>query len=114
MKLKTTTQLFANLSNGNSYSLNLASINLFKILIFSLSILVNAKTSAQTTIFSDNFGSSTGASYDITGAIGSMVGIQRRPKPGRKPSDLFIEHMGQGPKQVLFDLLTKYKDDQNN
>ncbi len=71
MKLKTTTQLFANLSNGNSYSLNLASINLFKILIFSLSILVNAKTSAQTTIFSDNFGSSTGASYDITGAIGS-------------------------------------------
>ena len=46
---------------------------------------------------------------DITGAIGSMVGIQRRPKPGRKPSDLFIEHMGQGPKQALFDLLTYSK-----
>ena len=46
---------------------------------------------------------------DITGAIGSMVGIERRPKPGRKPSDLFIEHMGQGPKQVLFDLLTYSK-----
>ena len=46
---------------------------------------------------------------DITGAIGSMVGIQRRPKPGRKPSDLFIEYMGQGPKQVLFDLLTYSK-----
>ena len=40
---------------------------------------------------------------DVTGVIGSMVGIQRRPKITRKPSDLFIEHMGQGPKQALFD-----------
>ena len=46
---------------------------------------------------------------DITGVIGSMVGIQRRPKITRKPSDLFIEHMGQGPKQSLFDLLTYSK-----
>ena len=46
---------------------------------------------------------------DVTGAIGSMVGIQRRPKITRKPSDLFIEHMGQGPKQSLFDLLTYSK-----
>ena len=46
---------------------------------------------------------------DITGVIGSMVGIQRRPKITRKPSDLFIEYMGQGPKQSLFDLLTYSK-----
>ena len=46
---------------------------------------------------------------DVTGVIGSMVGIQRRPKITRKPSDLFIEYMGQGPKQSLFDLLTYSK-----
>ena len=46
---------------------------------------------------------------DITGAIGSLVGIQRRPKITRKPSDLFIEYMGQGPKQALFDQLTYSK-----
>ena len=46
---------------------------------------------------------------DLTGAIGSLVGIQRRPKITRKPSDLFIEYMGQGPKQVLFDQLTYSK-----
>jgi hypothetical protein len=43
---------------------------------------------------------------DLTGAIGSLVGIQRRPKITRKPSDLFIEYMGQGQKQFLFDQLT--------
>ena len=33
---------------------------------------------------------------DITGALGSLLGIQRRPKPSRKPSDLMIEYMGSG------------------
>jgi hypothetical protein len=43
---------------------------------------------------------------DVTGALGSVLGIQRRPKQERKPSDLFIEYMGQGQKQTLFDLLS--------
>lgn len=42
---------------------------------------------------------------DITGALGSLLGIQRRPKPSRKPSDLMIEYMGGGQKAVLFDNL---------
>jgi hypothetical protein len=47
-----------------------------------------------------------GALYqDITGAIGSIVGIQRRPKQTRKPSDLLIEYMGEGQKMVLYDSL---------
>ena len=47
-----------------------------------------------------------GLIQDITGAIGSLIGIQRRPKPSRKPSDLFIDYMGEGQKQRLFDGLT--------
>jgi len=43
---------------------------------------------------------------DATGVLGSLVGIQRRPKLTRKPSDLFIEYMGQGQKQILFDQLS--------
>jgi hypothetical protein len=43
---------------------------------------------------------------DVTGVLGSLVGIERRPKLSRKPSDLLIEYMGQGPKQALFDSLT--------
>jgi hypothetical protein len=43
---------------------------------------------------------------DMTGALGSLIGIQRRPLPTRKPSDLFIEYMGSGPKQKLFNLLS--------
>lgn len=43
---------------------------------------------------------------DVTGALGSVLGVQRRPKQERKPSDLFIEYMGQGQKQTLFDLLS--------
>jgi hypothetical protein len=46
---------------------------------------------------------------DVTGALGSMIGISRRPKATRKPSDLFIEHMGNGQKQVLFDNLSYSK-----
>lgn len=46
---------------------------------------------------------------DVTGALGSLIGIQRRPKETRKPSDLFIEYMGEGQKQILFDLLSYNK-----
>ena len=46
---------------------------------------------------------------DVTGVLGSLVGIQRRPKLGRKPSDLMIEYMGEGQKQILFDQLTYSK-----
>lgn len=42
---------------------------------------------------------------DATGALGSMIGIQRRPTQSRKPSDLMIEYLGQGPKQSLFNSL---------
>ena len=43
---------------------------------------------------------------DVTGVLGSLIGIERRPKLSRKPSDLLIQYMGQGPKQALFDSLT--------
>lgn len=46
---------------------------------------------------------------DTTGALGSLLGIQRRPTENRKPSDLFIEYMGNGQKQTLFDLLSYSK-----
>jgi hypothetical protein len=42
---------------------------------------------------------------DVTGVLGSLIGIQRRPKLSRKPSDLMIEYMGSGQKDVLFDNL---------
>jgi hypothetical protein len=42
---------------------------------------------------------------DATGALGSMIGIQRRPTESRKPSDLMIDYLGQGPKQTLFNSL---------
>lgn len=43
---------------------------------------------------------------DVTGALGSLLGIQRRPQLSRKPSDLMIEYMGGGQKAVLFDNLS--------
>lgn len=43
---------------------------------------------------------------DATGALGQIVGIQRRPTESRKPSDLFIEYMGPRQKSVLFDNLS--------
>jgi len=43
---------------------------------------------------------------DITGVLGSLIGIQRRPLLSRKPSDLLIEHMGSGQKNRLYDLLS--------
>ena len=46
---------------------------------------------------------------DVTGALGSLIGIQRRPKVSRKPSDLMIEYMGDGQKQTLFDNLSYSK-----
>jgi len=46
---------------------------------------------------------------DVTGVLGSLLGIQRRPKLSRKPSDLLIEYMGDGQKNALYDLLTYSK-----
>lgn len=46
---------------------------------------------------------------DVTGALGSLLGIQRRPKLTRKPSDLLIEYMGDGQKSVLYDNLSYSK-----
>jgi outer membrane protein OmpA-like peptidoglycan-associated protein len=46
---------------------------------------------------------------DLTGVLGSIVGIQRRPLPTRKPSDLLIENMGESSKYRLFDLLSYSK-----
>lgn len=43
---------------------------------------------------------------DITGSIGSIIGIQRRPKMSRKPSDLFLEYTGEATKQSLYNLLS--------
>ena len=43
---------------------------------------------------------------DVTGVLGSLIGIQRRPKISRKPSDLLIEYMGDGQKNRLYDTLT--------
>ena len=51
------------------------------------------------------------AFQDITGVLGSLIGIERRPKRSRKPSDLLIEYMGNGQLQTLYDNLSfsKYK-----
>ncbi len=43
---------------------------------------------------------------DVTGAIGSLFGIQRRPKISRKPSDLMIEYLSDGQKAALYDNLS--------
>ena len=50
---------------------------------------------------------------DATGVLGSLLGIQRRPTTTKKPSDLFIEYMGQRQKSILFDNLSysKYAPD---
>lgn len=50
--------------------------------------------------------SGTKAWQDLTGVLGSIVGIQRRPLPSRKPSDILIENMGSSSKNRLFDLLS--------
>jgi hypothetical protein len=46
---------------------------------------------------------------DVTGALGSLIGVDRRPKVSRKPSDLMIEYMGSGQKIALFDNLSYSK-----
>ena len=43
---------------------------------------------------------------DVSGAVGSLIGIQRRPMESRKPSDLMIEYMGSGQKRTLFNNLS--------
>ena len=42
---------------------------------------------------------------DVTGTLGSMIGINRRPNKDLKPSDLLLDHMGSGQKNRLFDNL---------
>jgi hypothetical protein len=46
---------------------------------------------------------------DVTGVLGSLIGIQRRPKLERKPSDLMIEYLGEGQKNALYDNLSYSK-----
>jgi hypothetical protein len=46
---------------------------------------------------------------DTTGVLGSLIGIQRRPKLSNKPSDIMVEYMGQGQRQILYDLLSYSK-----
>jgi hypothetical protein len=46
---------------------------------------------------------------DVTGALGSLIGIQRRPKLDRKPSDLMLEYLGEGQKNALYDNLSYSK-----
>ena len=53
--------------------------------------------------------SATKAWQDLTGVLGSLVGIDRRKLPSQKPSDLLIEHMGFSSKNRLFDLLSYSK-----
>jgi hypothetical protein len=53
--------------------------------------------------------SATKAWQDLTGVLGSLVGIDRRNLPSQKPSDLLIEHMGSSSKNRLFDLLSYSK-----
>ena len=43
---------------------------------------------------------------DLSGNIGSIIGIKRKNVSTYKPSDLFIEHMGNGQKQLLFNNLS--------
>ena len=43
---------------------------------------------------------------DVTGAIGSLFGIDRRPKGTRKPSDLMIEYLSDGQKSALYNNLS--------
>ncbi len=46
---------------------------------------------------------------DVTGALGSLIGVNRRPKVSRKPSDLMIEYLGSGQKVALFDNISYSK-----
>lgn len=42
---------------------------------------------------------------DVTGTLGSLIGIQRRPLQSRKPSDLLLEYTSTGQKQRLFEMI---------
>lgn len=46
---------------------------------------------------------------DATGVLGSLLGIQRRPTPSRKPSDLMIEYLSDGQKDILYNNLSYSK-----
>ena len=46
---------------------------------------------------------------DLTGALGSLIGIQRRPIDSRKPSDILLDFTGSASKNVLYDNLSYSK-----
>jgi hypothetical protein len=48
-------------------------------------------------------------SQDAAGVLGSLLGVQRRPTTTGKPSDLFIEYMGQRQRSTLFNNLSYSK-----
>jgi hypothetical protein len=46
---------------------------------------------------------------DTTNAIGSFLGLQKRNKLSNNPSDIMVEHLGDGQKSNLFNLLSYSK-----
>ena len=46
---------------------------------------------------------------DVTGTLGSLIGIQRRPLASRKPSDILLQYMGSGQKNRLYESLSYNK-----
>jgi hypothetical protein len=46
---------------------------------------------------------------DATGVVASMIGINGKPKISPRPSDVFINYMGDGQKSILFDLISHSK-----
>jgi hypothetical protein len=62
----------------------------------------NSKTTYRTTPKSE-LGKTL---QDLTGILGSLIGIDRKPKINSKPSDLFLKYTGSGNKTALFDTLS--------
>jgi len=56
-----------------------------------------------------NVSNATKIWQDLTGVLGSVIGIDRRPLPTRKPSDLLIENTGNATLARLYDALTYNK-----
>ena len=46
---------------------------------------------------------------DLSGILGSLIGIDRKPKINSKPSDLFLKYTGSGNKTALFNTLSYSK-----
>jgi hypothetical protein len=56
-----------------------------------------------------NVSNATKIWQDLTGVLGSVIGIQRRPLPTRKPSDILIQSTGNSTLARLYDALS-YND----